>query len=53
MSVPNVVVHAMESLNAENPDHVRGLFGVSLGEVQATLAIEDNLQDIRCALELM
>ena len=45
--MPSVVVQAMESLSAENADHVRGLFGVSLGEVQATLAVEDNLQDIR------
>ena len=46
-SLPIVAVHAVQSLNAELPDHAQPLFQVCLSEVQYTLAAEDNMQDIR------
>ena len=49
VSVPSMVVDAIESLNAENPDHVRALFQLRVSELQMTLAAEDNLHDVRCA----
>ena len=52
VSVPSMVVDAIESLNAENPDHVRALFQLRVSELQMTLAAEDNLHDVRCAASL-
>lgn len=42
-----MVVDAIESLNAENPDHVRSLFQLRVSELQLTMAAEDNLHDVR------
>ena len=47
VSIPSMVVDAIESLNAENPDHVRSLFQLRVSELQLTMAAEDNLHDVR------
>ena len=49
VSLPIVAVHAVQSLNAEFPDHAQPLFQFCLSEVQYTLAAEDSLQDVRWA----
>lgn len=48
--LPIVAVHAVQSLNADFPDHAQPLFQISLSEVQCTLAAEDSMQDIRSAV---
>ena len=49
VNVPSMVVDVIESLNAENPDHVRALFQLRLSELQLTLAAEDSLHNVRYA----
>ena len=51
VSLPIVAVHAVQSLNADFPDHAQPLFQFCLSEVQYTLAAEDRLQDIRWACD--
>lgn len=47
VGLPMVAVHAVQSLNAEFPDHPQPLFQFCLSEVQYTLAAEDSLHDVR------